>query len=187
MSPTSLTPVTSAEPKPTSASASTAPPAHHTPTGFRNPWPSASKPTWSELLSVGNPLGWTRPNLHNHERAKRVKLVTPDWGAEAAAAGPTLLAPGPGPRLLATWLGHAAAFVQIPLTDSHPMEGGKEAAGGKDVLSVLFDPIFSARAGPTSYTGPGRILPSPCSVHDLPACDVVCISHNQSVTLLATK
>lgn len=161
-------------------------PEHHTndtQSGFRNPWPSAQPPSWTELVAAGNPLQWAVSGLHQHEKAKQVKVVKPDWGLSLPEqTPPSLLAPGPGPRLLTTWLGHASALVQIPL--SHATNKGKEAdipPSTTPRVSILFDPIFSARAGPTAYTGPSRINPSPCSVEDIPACHIVCISHNQSV------
>lgn len=46
-------------------------------------------------------------------------------------------------------------------------------------ITVVIDPIFSERASPTSYAGPGRYLPSPCQVEDLPHADFILISHNQ--------
>lgn len=157
------------------------PPPHHAPNGgFRNPWPSAQVPTWTEIISGGNPLSWAHSNLHAHDKAKRIKVVRPDWGLALADPAPvTLLAPGAGPRLLATWLGHAAAFVQVPL--ARRTNKGKEAgvSVSEERVSVLFDPMFSARAGPTSYTGPSRINQLPCAVEDIPACEIVCISHNQ--------
>lgn len=161
------------------------PPAHHAPNGgFRNPWPSAQVPTWTEIISGGNPLSWAHSDLHAHDKARRIKVVRPDWGLGLADPPPvTLLAPGAGPRLLATWLGHAAAFVQVPLArrTNQGKEVGVEVS--EERVSILFDPIFSARAGPTSYTGPSRINQVPCAVEDIPACEIVCISHNQSVAI----
>ena len=59
-----------------------------------------------------------------------------------------------------TWIGHATALVQ--------MEG----------LSILTDPIFSARCAPVQFAGPKRFRPVPCTVHELPRIDAVVISHN---------
>lgn len=162
------------------------PPAHHAPNGgFRNPWPSAQVPGWTEIISGGNPLSWASSNLHTHEKAKRIKVVKPDWGLSLDnPPPPSLLAPGHGPRLLATWLGHAAAFVQVPLARSINVAKHSGVVISQPQVSILFDPIFSQRAGPTSYTGPSRINQVPCAVDDLPACEIVCISHNQSVLSL---
>lgn len=60
-----------------------------------------------------------------------------------------------------TWLGHASVLVQLP--------------GGPN---ILFDPVLSNRASPLSFAGPKRSLQAPCSVHELPNIDVVCISHS---------
>ena len=59
-----------------------------------------------------------------------------------------------------TWIGHATALVQ---------------ANG---LNVLLDPIFSERASPVQLFGPKRAQPPGVAMVDLPAIDVVLISHN---------
>lgn len=66
--------------------------------------------------------------------------------------------PGAQPQL--TWLGHATFLLQY--------QG----------FNVLTDPILSDRASPLSFAGPERITPAPLSINDLPAIDVVIISHN---------
>jgi N-acyl-phosphatidylethanolamine-hydrolysing phospholipase D len=60
----------------------------------------------------------------------------------------------------ATWIGHATVLVQ---------------SGG---LNILTDPVFSERASPVSFVGPQRAQPPGIALHDLPAIDVVLISHN---------
>jgi N-acyl-phosphatidylethanolamine-hydrolysing phospholipase D len=59
-----------------------------------------------------------------------------------------------------TWLGHASVLLQ---------------AGG---VNVVTDPIFSERASPVSFAGPKRIVPPAIALDQLPAIDVVVISHN---------
>jgi N-acyl-phosphatidylethanolamine-hydrolysing phospholipase D len=59
-----------------------------------------------------------------------------------------------------TWLGHASVLLQ---------------AGG---LNVVTDPIFSERASPVAFAGPKRIIPLAITLDQLPAIDVVVISHN---------
>lgn len=56
----------------------------------------------------------------------------------------------------------------------------------QSAIRILFDPIFSNRAGPTAFTGPARIVGPPCRVEDLPGVDIVCISHNQYVLFYLT-
>lgn len=63
--------------------------------------------------------------------------------------------------LRATWLGHACCFVEFP-----------------SGLRVLFDPVFEDRPAPTQWLGPKRYTPPPCTLADLPAVDVVVISHS---------
>ncbi|KAL8281156.1 hypothetical protein RQP46_006514 [Phenoliferia psychrophenolica] len=160
------------------APATAARPSHHANargTLFKNPWPSAQPPTWTELATGGFPLAWAHSHLKSHPHARDVRVVKPDWGrpsAEASAASsPSGSEKGKGKEIIGTWLGHACAFVEMPWT-------GAGAGDSDETLKLLFDPIFSTRAGPTQYTGPARLTPSPCQVDDLPGCDAVFISHN---------
>jgi L-ascorbate metabolism protein UlaG (beta-lactamase superfamily) len=45
-------------------------------------------------------------------------------------------------------------------------------------LNILTDPIYSHRASPVSWTGPKRCRNPGIAMHDLPALDIVLISHN---------
>ncbi|GAA5960770.1 hypothetical protein JCM21900_006867 [Sporobolomyces salmonicolor] len=173
-------------------------PSHHSSTlrggvYYRNPWPSASAPSLTELLFGGAWLGWPKLNLHHHRHARELRVVKPDWGAAKVREleeKEDELRQSMGARdgrrrpkyLRGTWLGHASVLVEIPL---EPVEGvaneegdREKGKGGQRTLKLLFDPIFSERAGPTSYTGPGRIRPPPCKIEDLPGVDAVLISHN---------
>ncbi|GAA5925233.1 uncharacterized protein JCM15063_004963 [Sporobolomyces koalae] len=182
--------------------------AHHTPnrpqhhyttiTGhrsFRNPWPSASTPSASQLIFGGSWFGWPKIHLHKHKFARELKVLKPDWGdvrvheleiKEDARRRNEGDNGRKRPKYLrGTWLGHAAAYVEIPLEDDSETE--KESVKDSDeetrtqkrnTIKLLFDPIFSERAGPTSYTGPGRLRPPPCQAQDLPGVDAILISHN---------
>jgi N-acyl-phosphatidylethanolamine-hydrolysing phospholipase D len=152
-------------------------PSHHTNdagTAFKNPWPSADAPTWAELVQQPFPLGWATPDLRKNPKAREVKVVRPDWGKEV------LVERGleSDNCVVGTWLGHASALVEMPLEGTQGTATAGGPTKGKKRLWMLFDPIFSARAGPTQWTGPGRMRESPCQVADLPGCDVVFISHN---------
>lgn len=59
-----------------------------------------------------------------------------------------------------TMVGHATLLVQ--------------AAG----LNVLTDPVWSHRASPLSFAGPGRVTPPGIAFEDLPPIDAVLLSHN---------
>src|SRR4029079_16513016 len=59
-----------------------------------------------------------------------------------------------------TWIGHATVLAQL---------------GG---LTVLTDPMFSARASPRSFVGPARPKKRGLCLHELPHVDLVVISHN---------
>jgi L-ascorbate metabolism protein UlaG (beta-lactamase superfamily) len=63
-------------------------------------------------------------------------------------------------RLAATWIGHATFLLQT-------------RAG-----TVLTDPVFSDRVGPFNRVGPLRVRPPGIALSDLPAIDVVLLSHD---------
>ncbi|MGH8442796.1 MAG: MBL fold metallo-hydrolase [Nevskiaceae bacterium] len=80
----------------------------------------------------------------------RFPLAQPDPGVLGAnRTRPTL-----------TWIGHATFLVQL---------------GG---LNILTDPHFTARASPLRFAGPERLAPPGLAMRDLPAPDVILISHN---------
>jgi L-ascorbate metabolism protein UlaG (beta-lactamase superfamily) len=60
----------------------------------------------------------------------------------------------------ATWIGHATVLWQI------------------NGLSILTDPHFGPRASPVDFAGPGRLVPLPVTLAELPRIDVVLLSHN---------
>ncbi len=86
-----------------------------------------------------------------------MKVVDPDWGASSLKER--------GLKkdncIVGTVLGHAGVITQLPL------EGTGKGAEKKS-LWVVYDPIFSERAGPTPYTGPQRFKQPPCQVTDFP-------------------
>ena len=45
-------------------------------------------------------------------------------------------------------------------------------------LNILTDPVFSERASPLPFAGPKRAQPPGMALDELPAIDVVVISHN---------
>jgi L-ascorbate metabolism protein UlaG (beta-lactamase superfamily) len=58
------------------------------------------------------------------------------------------------------WLGHSTVYLEI------------------DGTRVLIDPVWSDRAAPSKILGPKRSHPVPMALADLPAIDVVVISHD---------
>jgi len=66
----------------------------------------------------------------------------------------------PASGLRVTWIGHASALVEI------------------DGRRLLTDPIWSARASPSSWVGPKRFHPPPLPLEALPPVDVVIVSHD---------
>ena len=58
------------------------------------------------------------------------------------------------------WIGHSTFLIK------------------KDNFVILTDPVFSKRASPFKRFGPKRLIPPSISIDELPAIDVVTISHN---------
>lgn len=137
-------------------------------TAFKNPWPSANPPTWSETLELSFPFS-LYPTLHKNSHARPIEVVKPDWGEARLKA--QSIDKGAKDCVIGTWLGHAGALVEFTPLISSTEEREKS-------VHLVFDPIFSERAGPTAYTGPSRFKKSPCQISDLPGCDAVFISHN---------
>jgi L-ascorbate metabolism protein UlaG (beta-lactamase superfamily) len=59
-----------------------------------------------------------------------------------------------------TWLGHSTVLLEI------------------DGRRVLTDPVFGERASPVGFAGPRRFHPVPARLDELPALDVVLLSHD---------
>lgn len=74
---------------------------------------------------------------------------------------PTFLSTRETSKLRATWLGHACYYVEFP-----------------SGLRVLFDPVFEDCCAPINIKSLKRYTPPPCELEDLPAVDIVVISHN---------
>jgi len=70
---------------------------------------------------------------------------------------PARVAPG---ELALTFIGHSTFLLQL------------------DGLTILTDPIFAAHAGPFGRFGPKRARPPALALDELPAIDVVLVSHN---------
>lgn len=69
--------------------------------------------------------------------------------SEPATAGPVV-----------TWFGHASALLTL------------------DGARILLDPVWSDRCSPSQHVGPKRLHPTPVSLADLGAIDLVVISHD---------
>ena len=87
-----------------------------------------------------------------------MKVVVPDWGSASLSERGLSKAN----CIVGTTLGHAGVITELPL------EGTGKGDEKKKSFWVVYDPIFSERAGPTQYTGPQRLRQPPCQVTDLP-------------------
>jgi N-acyl-phosphatidylethanolamine-hydrolysing phospholipase D len=104
------------------------------------------------------PSGWTRWSFIVRRGVE--SLTSPrTYDAPRVANDGAALRSNPRPPAI-TWIGHATLLVQV------------------DGLSVLTDPQWSDRAGPTSWFGPKRLGPPGLAFEDLPRIDVVVISHD---------
>ncbi|KAB8342786.1 hypothetical protein FH972_022384 [Carpinus fangiana] len=132
------------------------------PTHFRNPWSSFQQ--YSGLDVLRTRFGSNRNFVPVPEDRKGLVVVQkPTWGHDHAANGP---------KLKATWLGHASWLIEMP------SPGSEDEAQSRPGLTILLDPVFSERTSPFKWLGPKRYTPLPCAIADLPPVDVVIISHN---------
>lgn len=128
------------------------PPPHHAPGGrFRNPWRDLpSEPDGADLLK----WSWQRARsaLPADPAPDALERARPD------VAYPRLPADADEARV--TWVGQATYLVQLP------------------GLTLLTDPVFGDRASPLAWAGPRRLVPPGIALDELPAIDVVLLSHD---------
>ncbi|KAF3037361.1 hypothetical protein E8E12_006577 [Didymella heteroderae] len=126
--------------------------AHHLKNGkgFTNPWDS-----YGEMSALS--VFWRILSRRLTGKANKPDTTPPTVPIQT----PTFLPTRETPKLRATWLGHACYYVEFP--------------GG---LRVLFDPVFEDCCAPINIKSLKRFTPPPCELEDLPAVDVVVISHN---------
>ncbi|MGH9595503.1 MAG: MBL fold metallo-hydrolase [Edaphobacter sp.] len=66
----------------------------------------------------------------------------------------------PESGLRVTWMGHSSLLLEI------------------DGVKVLIDPVWDERASPSRWAGPKRFFAAPMRLEELPAVDVVLVSHD---------
>ena len=71
-----------------------------------------------------------------------------------------LYAAAPASGLRVTWMGHSSMLIEI------------------DGVRVLVDPVWDERASPSQWAGPKRFFAAPLRLEELPAMDVVLVSHD---------
>ncbi|MFD1577525.1 MBL fold metallo-hydrolase [Ramlibacter ginsenosidimutans] len=142
------------------AHAQDAAPPHHDAHGFFNPTGAAAARPLSDIVRWK--LDAWRDGLPPPPQAP-TPVVEPALALLRANTAPIRTVGAQAAHVAvpsATWIGHATVLVQC---------------GG---LNVLTDPVFSERASPVPFAGPVRAQPPGISMADLPAIDVVVISHN---------
>jgi N-acyl-phosphatidylethanolamine-hydrolysing phospholipase D len=115
---------------------------------FRNPWPNAALPRFPSLIRWG--IERRVRGIPADPHPSIFPLVPPAFHAPRA----------PADVLTVTWIGHAAALLQI---------------GGRNVLT---DPMFGERASPVGFAGPRRWVPPAVALEALPPLDLILLSHN---------
>ena len=108
--------------------------------------------------SFTRPSGWTRWTFIVRRGWQSITSTRHFDAPRVPNDGAALRAMPPPPAI--TWIGHATLLVQL------------------DGLSVLTDPQWSDRAGPTLWLGPRRLGPPGLAFESLPRIDVVVISHD---------
>lgn len=122
--------------------------------------PSRFKNNYTDQIpgSVADLLRW-RWNAWRNDLPPPPQTPTPQTAPNLPAIHANARA-GQAMQPSITWVGHATMLVQ--------------ASG----LNVLTDPVFSERVSPVQFIGPRRAQPPGVALADLPAIDVVVISHN---------
>jgi L-ascorbate metabolism protein UlaG (beta-lactamase superfamily) len=70
----------------------------------------------------------------------------------------------PASGLRATWLGHSTVLLELH--------------DGRRLVRLLTDPVWGARASPSTLLGPRRFQPAPVALKALPPLDAVLLSHD---------
>jgi N-acyl-phosphatidylethanolamine-hydrolysing phospholipase D len=104
------------------------------------------------------PSGWTRWSFIGRRTWQNLTSPRSFDAPRVANDGAALRAQVLNPSI--TWIGHATLLVQV------------------DGLSILTDPQWSDRAGPTSWLGAPRLGPAGLAFEALPRIDAVVISHD---------
>lgn len=85
----------------------------------------------------------------------------PQWHPFNMETPPLTLEPRVGKgELVVTFINHSTFLVQM------------------DGVNILTDPMWSERPSPVSFSGPARVHPPGVLLEDLPAIDIVVVSHN---------
>lgn len=107
-------------------------------------------PTLAQPFSPGFPSVW-----------RMLRERRTPWPAAVANQGVPRLDDPLGPDDVGlTFVGHATFLIQLPQ------------------LTILTDPMWSERASPVRWWGPKRVRPPGVGLADLPAIDVIVLSHN---------
>jgi L-ascorbate metabolism protein UlaG (beta-lactamase superfamily) len=87
-------------------------------------------------------------------------VASPSVALPVVRPDPSLFQSSPAGGLRITWLGHSTTLIEI------------------DGRRILTDPVWGERTSPFSFMGPKRWYAPPIALDDLPAIDVVLLSHD---------
>ena len=124
-------------------------PEHHTPDGFRNPFPDFEEKGFSDFIK------WSvidRFKGKKEKKPEKYSFKAVENNGQYLRANKT--------EYTVTWIGHSTLLVQM------------------DGLTILTDPIWSERCSPISFAGPKRYVQPGMAFKDLPDIDVVILSHD---------
>ena len=88
------------------------------------------------------------------------EVAVPSQALPVVRPDPKTFETAPATGLRITWLGHSTVLIEI------------------DGRRILTDPVWGERTSPFSFLGPSRWYAPPIALEDLPAIDVVLLSHD---------
>jgi N-acyl-phosphatidylethanolamine-hydrolysing phospholipase D len=122
---------------------------HHIKKGFQNLYTHENHKSFFKFMKMRWREEWINPNLEAHLiPTQKIDLNLIRQYDQT------------NNKTQITWIGHSTFFIQ-----SHG-------------LNLITDPVFSERASPSQWIGPKRYTKPACEIEDLPALDLIVISHN---------
>jgi hypothetical protein len=122
---------------------------HHLKKGFQNLYSHENHKSLFKFMKMRWREEWINPKLEAHLiPTQKIDLETIHQYDQK------------DPKTQITWIGHSTFFIQ------------------SQGLKLITDPVFSERASPSQWIGPKRYTKPACEIEDLPALDLIVISHN---------
>ena len=122
---------------------------HHTPEGFKNPWPGYEDRGLFDVLKWSV---WDRIRGKKPDKKDSYDFPVFENNGKYLRTNTT--------ETTVTWIGHTSFLIQL------------------DGVNILLDPVFSDRSSPVQWAGPKRYVKPGLRFEDLPEIDLVIISHD---------